>query len=254
MNEDEFGQVDADTVHNLSMAAIKILHVLLGSGIIVDTLSVFCWLSNQLAFGLGHQWTNLMVLENVLQLLIGMVKLQRESEQISAELRRAATFVVKRSLNCAVPCNNTLHRAVVNQLSMFNPEGYSWQQTETNDRRMSEWMFLVRILVDEGGPDLVNLVNRRNETAAHRVVSLAKERFSSFGDIKDEEFHDAATELLTLFDEYGQHWDSFYNSQHSLLEVLKIVPQLSSFWIQLRCQPAPTLQCLSATVAVAWSV
>ena len=108
-------------------------------------------------------------------------------------------------------------------------------------------MKLIRILLDEGGHHLVNRVDGSRETAAHKVISLAKGR--SFVMDEDETFLATALELLTLFDEYGQHWDSFYNSQHSLLEVLTTVPQLSSFSSQLLCQPR-SLQCLSATVAV----
>ena len=244
--------VRVDTNLNLSMQAIDVLRLLLASGIVVDTLHVFCWLSNHLALGLVHQSSYKMVLDNALGLLIDMVELHQQSEQISAELHRAAALMVKGSLSCAVPCGSIFHCAVVKPLPIVNLGRYPRQQTSLAKDRKSHLMKLIRILLDEGSSDLVNLVNDSNETAAHEVISVAKEGFSfrTYMD-KIETFQTTAMELLTLFDEYGQHWDSFYNSRHSLLEMLTMIPELSSFWTQLLCQPR-TLQCLSATVAVTW--
>ena len=250
MTQDELGQVDADTVHNLSMAAIEVLRHLLASGVIVDTLPVFCWLSNHLAFGLGYQWKNSSVLANVLKLLTDMVELHRQSEQTPTELHHAVALIVKGSLNCAEPCEGILHLAT-ELLIDFRAGKFSRQQATLSEGRRSHLMKLVRILLDEGGHHLVNRVNGSSKTAAHKVISLAKSGL--FVMVEDDTSCSLATalELLTLFDEYGQHWDSFYNSQHSLLEVLTTVPQLSLFCSQLLCQPR-TLQCLSAMVAVAW--
>ena len=248
MTQDELDQVDADTVHNLSIAAIKVLRHLSASGVIVDTLPVFCWLSNHLAFGLGHQWTQSMVLDNALELLTDMVELHQQSEQTATGLHHAVALIVKGSLSCAVPCEGILHHAT-ELLIDFRVRIFYGRRATLSKGRRAHLMTLIRILLDEGGHNLVNRVDGSRETAAHKVISsLARDVYFM---VEKETFQTTAMELLTLFDEYGQHWDSFYNSQHSLMEMLKMVPELSPFWTQLLCQPR-TLQCLSATVAVTW--
>ena len=253
MTQDELGQVDAYSLHDLSIAATAQLRQLLASGIIVDTLPVFCWLNNHAhahqAFGFRQQSDVLRfsVQKSVLQVLTDMVEFHQQSVQISTQLHRAAALLVKGSLKCAVPCDSILHCAV-KLLICFPAEMYSHRHTMLTTERRSDLMKLVRILLHEGGPDLVNLVNGTGETAAHAVISVARNIY--FVD-EYETFLATAMELLTLFDEYGQHWDRFYNSQHSLLEELTTVPELSLFCSELLCQPQ-SLQCLSATVAVAW--
>ena len=226
--------------HYFCKTAIDLLRHLLSSGIIVDMVSIFSWLSDRIAVfevksadDCGPAY-----LEHVFELLIDMAEFGQESVQMSKQLHGAAEYLVKASLASGAPRHSILHCAVHQLL-----DAASRFHSKMSERRRLAVLDVIRILLEEGGPRLVNLVNDENQTAAHQVIFWAKRGLS------EEAYKVLALELLTLFDLHGQHWDCLNDSQKSLLELLGECPRLSSFSAQL---PLRTLQCLSASVAVAW--
>ena len=231
--------------------ALTISTRLLQSNVLIDVSEVFQAVAHTLVLwpqSLGHPCDMQHLMTQVCILLLAMGR-QRVSQSALKSLEAAVQLMVKACSQSCATIATFLHHLVwvwtrnAKPFSGFN----SASSAEVILCDFSNVMFLVKEFLDAGADP--NALDRWGKMAAHYVIE------NLYRSKQVSPFEEGAS-LLTLFDEYGLHWDAFGGESEPLYR--RIIeswdwgtfkfPCINSLVRRLTSKPR-SLQCIAAQVA-----
>ena len=222
--------------------AIYISTRLLQSNILIDVSQVFQAAAHALVSSPSLGCDIQHMITHVCILLLAMGR-HRKSQPVVMSMEAAVQLLVKACGQGRAKTTTFLHELVlVWSRSIQGPE-WKFMRNSSADVKLFDFSNIRCLLKEflDAGADL-NAFDRSGRMAAHYVIDSECSRQGLQSPVEER------LSLLTLFDQYGIHWDAFGRESRSLLELFTETPSMKSLVWRLKSKPRD-LQCIAAQVA-----